>query len=152
MYCDLWIIGTWGHPSPLRQADILNNFKQIHTYINLFLSLLQVVPIIRFCKTLPMRLMVAGQKATQLRANTTAQATRKPKVVIPQVDLVNDLALSHKHMWHFFGVYFRKFKSEVMKWGINSTNVQSFILRLFIIKKTPKQCNQFKEALKMDVQ
>ena len=40
MYCDLWIIGTWGHPSPLRLADILNNFKQIHTYINLFFSLL----------------------------------------------------------------------------------------------------------------
>ena len=26
MYCDLWTIGTWGHPSPLRQADVLNGW------------------------------------------------------------------------------------------------------------------------------
>ena len=97
-----------------------------------------------------MRLMVAGQKATRLRANTTAQATRKPRVVIPQVDLVNDLALSHKHMWHFLGVYFRKFKSEVMKRGSNSTNVQNLYSQTFYYKKIPKQCKSFVFILKKE--
>ena len=97
-----------------------------------------------------MRLMVAGQKATRLRANTTAQATRKPRVVIPQVDLVNDLALSNKHIRHFLGVYFRKFKSEVMKRGSNSTNVQNLYSQTFYYKKTPKtvQVVQRQEAIK----
>ena len=27
MYCDLWTIGTWGHPSPLRHADVLNGWS-----------------------------------------------------------------------------------------------------------------------------
>jgi hypothetical protein len=61
-------------------------------------------------------------------------------VVIPQVDLVSDLALSHKHMWHFFGVYFRKFKSEVMKWGSNSPKAQcsKSLFLDFLLLKNPK--------------
>ena len=27
MYCDLLTIGTWGHPSPLRHADVLNGWS-----------------------------------------------------------------------------------------------------------------------------
>ena len=28
MYCDLLTIRTWGHPSPLRHADVLNGWSQ----------------------------------------------------------------------------------------------------------------------------
>ena len=30
MYCDLLTIGTWGHPSPLRHADVLNGWSLMY--------------------------------------------------------------------------------------------------------------------------
>ena len=37
MYCDLWTIGTWGHPSPLRHADVLWMVRElVLTLVTLF--------------------------------------------------------------------------------------------------------------------